>query len=75
MSAEIREDDSIAGRKCFGDREPEFVVDGKGVEEDDRMAVAEGPVDDFGVIGFQAVVRDRRHGGIKTYRGGGDALQ
>jgi hypothetical protein len=66
VGAEIGEDDSVARREGLGDWEPKFVVGGKRVKEEDRRSVAKSPIDDFGVVGLEAVVGDWRHVRIRT---------
>jgi hypothetical protein len=50
MAAEIGKDQAIARGEFFRNRHPEFVVCGKGMEENNGRAVTKSPINNFGVI-------------------------
>jgi hypothetical protein len=75
VAAEIGKDEAIASGECLGDWEPEFMMDGERMQEDDVGAGAEDPVDDFGGVAFDALRGIKFHAEIKSQvwlEGGGE---
>ena len=54
---------AIARGEHFGDGQPEFMIGGKRMQQDDGRAVAERPVDDFGVAALDALGGNALHAG------------
>ena len=57
VPAQIRQHKAIPRGQSFGHRQPEFMIDRKRMQQDHRRAVAERPVDDFGVAALDALGR------------------
>jgi hypothetical protein len=48
VAAEVGQDEAVFRRKKVGDREPEAVIDGRGMEENDGVAVADHGEEELG---------------------------
>ena len=51
MTAQVGNDESIAAGENFGDRHPEAVIDGRGMEKNDRGPAADRVVEELRAVG------------------------
>jgi hypothetical protein len=49
VPAQIRQNDAVARGQRLSHRQPEFMIRGKGMQQNYRRTIAEHAVDDFGV--------------------------
>ena len=66
MSAQVGQDQAMARGQGVGHRQPEFMMNREGMQEDNRRTIAESPVEDVRVATSYALRRPRFHAGIKT---------
>ncbi len=66
VTAQIGQDQAISRRESLRDGQPEFMIDGKGMQQNDWRAVAQRPVGDLCVLAFDATRGSDFHPEIKT---------